>query len=404
MSEPDMDYRQFFCMSCGVKLRTKASKAGKQLPCPKCATVLIVPDLPISSSVEGGETYDIRLPEETLRPLIAPHEQSRSVLPVSGNAMISDTATESYAISGASADYLKEQQDGSRKRHGLIQEPSVRPTLPRWPLLQGVLSFLLEPGAIVHWSILSFISVLWLPLLAVAMNSGDANVQENGIATAYTCGIVLLSSMFVAVPCSACFIVILQESAAGNRMIEEWPWFAFRNYILESFYIINSVLTSAGVAWLLTYPLAGFVNARTFFCVFCFVILLPIVLLSMLEAGSCLVPVSLVVYQGLRRSWRTWLVFYVESLVLVFGILVYLGVLDFLWQHHSEHITFGSGFMVTTISSVLLLLIYMLVLALTLMMIVAAPVVLLAMIYFRLLGRLARIIQELWNLCPLLGV
>ncbi len=409
MSQPDADYRHFFCMSCGAKLKAKAEKAGKKLPCPKCSAVLVIPgtsvisqtpDTGIAACIKVG-TYALREAEKEARPIIAQGEHSGPVLPIPGNTTVANCQTESYAISDISAtqdsDAVGEGTAAAyegRTQRVLIHKPLVRPTPPQWPLVQGVLVFLLEPGAIVYWSVLSFISVLWLPLLAVAMDSGNANAYEDGIANAYTCGIVVLSGMFVAVPSSACFMTILQESAAGNRIIEEWPWFAFRDYFLESFYIINSVLTSVVAAWLLTYPLTGFENARAFFYVFCFVILFPIVLLSMLEAGSCLVPVSLVVYQGLRRSWRTWLVFYVESLVFVYGLLVYLGVLEFLWQHYSEHIAFGNGSMVMAMGSVLMLLIYILAIALTLMAIVAAPVVLLEMIYFRLLGRLAWVCDE----------
>ncbi len=400
MSMPDADFLYFVCISCSAKLKAKAAKAGKELPCPRCATVMVIPNSPASSPASStasspasspanspasspnsavdrsGDTYGIRAAEKDLRPAIAPHQHSGPVLPVSGNTTISDTATESYAISAADAGRTKteEPEDGQRKHRGLIQEPSIRPTPPRWPLLQGVLVFLLEPGAIVYWSVLSFLGTSCVSLLAMAIGLSSISSAPTWLASMSLYGITAAVGALLVMVNASCCLTILQESAAGNRAIEDWPGLAIIDYLLETFYIVNSVLISAAIVWFLSYPLAGFGIARDFFVVGCFVMLFPVMLLSMLEAGSCLSPVSLAVYAGMRRSRRSWLVFFIESLILAFGLLIYLELLDFLLYKYSEHITISIVFMTVAMA--------------------VGPAVLLEMIYFRLLGRLAWICAE----------
>lgn len=407
MNEFDADYRQFSCTNCGAKLKARVSKAGKELPCPKCATVLVIPSSPASSpasettlrgavgidagSSTGSDTYGVRAAEEELRPINAPHEHSGPVLAASGKTTIPDSATpdsatESYAISEMSADGRSsdgdteglDAEDGQRAHRGLGHESSVRPTLPRWPLLQGVLVFLLEPGAIVYWSIISFLGTICVSLLLAAIVLGQSATAMTWLGSMFSHGITGVFGMVLVIVNAACCLTILQESAAGNRVIEDWPGFALIEYILETLYIVNSVLVSAAAAWLITYPLDGFSIARAFVEIGCFVVIFPIILLSMLEAGSCLLPASAAVYQSMRRSMRTWLVFFIESLVMAFGLLMYLVLLDFLLNLYATHVMLDVS---------------MPIVIMTLAMGVG-PAVLLELIYFRLLGRLAWVCDE----------
>ena len=394
MSESGADYRHFFCTSCGAKLKAKASTAGKQLPCPKCATLVVIPGPPTSSpaSLAGGlrepqkipntsdidqtegDTYGVRAPEETLRPIIAAHEHSGPVRPVSPDAIVPDNNAESYTISDISAERDEEPEGGRKKHRGLILEPSVRPTLPRWPLLQGVLGFFLDPGAIVFWLVLSFWGTICVSLLTAAIVLADNPSIPTWMGSVFAHGITGVAGSIWIIVNSGCCLAILQESAAGNRTIEEWPGFALVDLFLESFYIINSTIFSVAAAWFLTAPLAGIAVLRAFCEVGLFLIVFPIVLLSMLEAGSCLMPVSSAVYAGLRRSRRTWLMFFIESLVLAFGLMIYIEFVLVLLDHYSAHVTIQTVFLA--------------------MAPLVAPAVLLEMIYFRLLGRLAWVCDE----------
>lgn len=392
----NVDYRQFFCMSCGAKLKAKAAKAGKELPCPKCAAVLVVPGSPASTPANSpawgaptaGETYGVREAEAELRPMISPGEHSGPVRPVSGNATNAGNGSESYAISdmsaarGADANMQEtaaevtddDDEDGKRKHRGLIQEPSVRPTPPRWPLVQGVLGFMLEPGAIVYWAIFSMLGTVCASLLAVALVLGQTrNAATWTGSMLFGTTAFMLSIGFLILNSITC-LAILQESAAGNKKIEEWPGMAVFEYFMEAFFVINSLLGAVAIGWFLSYPLAGIETARATVEIVCFVAFFPILLLSMLESESFLVPVSLPVYAGIRRSWRTWLVFYIESMLMTFGLLAIVGLMIFLLDHYSAHVTIPIALMAVAVC--------------------VAPAVLLEMLYFRLLGRLAWVCDE----------
>ena len=89
MDRPDAGYQHFFCVSCGVQLKAKAAKAGRQLPCPKCGKVLVVPRAEelraAADDATGGDLYGIRVAEEGLRPMLSPHEHSGPVQAAAGN-------------------------------------------------------------------------------------------------------------------------------------------------------------------------------------------------------------------------------------------------------------------------------------------------------------------------------
>ncbi len=385
MSDADAEYRHFFCVSCGAKLKAKAAKAGKELPCPKCATVLTVPGSKKSAKkgkpVTDFETYGVREAEEELRPMIAPGQHSGPVQSVSGDTTNANNGSEAYAASEMSSadsadDGVKgaDEEDGERKHRGLIQEPSVRPTLPRWPLVQGVITFMLEPGAIVYWAIFSIMGTVSASMIVLALFLG----QTRSVATwagsmLFGAAAFMLTIGFLIFNSTTC-LAILQESAAGNKKIEEWPGLAVLEYFMEAFFVINSLMSAVAVAWFISYPLAGMETARAIVIAVCFVVLFPILLLSMLESESFLVPVSLPVYAGMRRSWRTWFVFYVESMLMVFGLLGLVGLLAYMLDYYSAHVTIP--------------------IFLTAVSVCVAPAVLLEMIYFRLLGRLAWVCDE----------
>ena len=113
-------------------------------------------------------------------------------------------------------------------------------------------------------------------------------------------------------------LTILQDTAEGIDDIE-WPGAVWIDWIQDVFYVVNSAslsfLAGLGVDLLLEqvgYRLAWSRAATAF-------ILLPIILLSMLEVDSPLVPFSLPVLRCLAKRWWAWGLVYLETGVLVFG-------------------------------------------------------------------------------------
>ena len=370
MDRADVGYQHFFCTKCGVQLRAKASQASRQRPCPKCGTVLVVPPSVVSPSVvppsvvspAAGDTYAIReMPDE-------------------------GHAGEDYAGAGHAG--LGHTAGGYvRTGRRLERVPSARPKLPRWPLVQGVFSFLLTPGAIVCWSMLSFMGTLLFSLLLAAFALGQIATAATWLGSmAFLTISFFLGLLFALINAIFC-LTILQESAAGNHVIEEWPNLTTLEYLGEVFILINSMLVTVVAALLVTYPLAGLGLLKAFSEVVCIVILFPVVLLSMLEAGSCLAPISLSVLQTICRSWRSWLVFYAESFVLTFGLLGYIALLSVVPPLLDD---ICQPKILTLLDILILMLFY----AMVFVIVFGVPMALAEMIYFRLIGRLAWVCDE----------
>src|SRR5208282_2699363 len=113
-------------------------------------------------------------------------------------------------------------------------------------------------------------------------------------------------------------LTILGDTSAGADNVGHWPDAgAFVDWAGSTFFVINSlalsVLAAVGAGWLLdrlglpgNIALAGMP-----------VLLLPLLLLSMLEANSPFVPLSKAVCRSLTRNWPAWLGFYLETIVLL---------------------------------------------------------------------------------------
>jgi len=374
MDSPDAGYRRFFCVSCGVQLKAKASTAGRQLPCPKCGTVLVVPLTVVPPTVVS--------PTVVPPTVVPPYEHSGPVQPVAGDTYEIREMPE--ATGHAGVDHACEgNADGGNGAGGygggrLERVPSARPKPPRWPLARGVFSFLLEPGAIICWSMLSFMGTLFFSMLLASFALGQIRLPVTWMGSMIFLAVSFALGLLFAIINAIYCLTILQESAAGNRVMEDWPGLVILDHLAEAFIFINSMLISAVVAWLIASPLAGFELLRAFCEAGCFVVLFPVVLLSMLEAGSCLMPISPAVFQAMRRSRRTWLVFYIESFVFAFGLLGYLVLLGFLLPLLADYCKVE-----ITIPLILLA-----------VALGVGPAILLEMIYFRLIGRLAWVCDE----------
>jgi hypothetical protein len=170
-------------------------------------------------------------------------------------------------------------------------------------------------------------------------------------------------------------LCILQDSAAGNTRIENWPDAVWLDWIGDSFYIITSGVGSAGIG-LGAVWLCGRIEVQTQIPlplgVFVF---FPILLLSTLETQSPLVPISPIVLRSMFRSWSAWAAFYFET---AFVVVVPAGLLALTSALGSSADLGGAGAQV-----------FVLVISAT-----AAATVISAMIYFRLLGRLAWVCAE----------
>jgi hypothetical protein len=209
-----------------------------------------------------------------------------------------------------------------------------RPPPIRRPFLQGVFSFPLYRGV---WLRCVVLSVLLLPVLfsvGPALMIATGLISKDADADVLYTGVVLLAVgcvgtlMWTAVMSITC-LTILHETAAGNDQMEDWPelsWFV--DWIGECFYIVNSLLLSVApggvIGWALNHDLPPSWLAAPV----SLLVLLPIVLLSMLETGSPLNPISPAVWWSFWGAWWAWGLFYFETVAAAgaLGGLAWAGV------------------------------------------------------------------------------
>jgi hypothetical protein len=128
-----------------------------------------------------------------------------------------------------------------------------------------------------------------------------------------------LTAIFGGLWCSIAFaycLAILRDTAAGNDEIENWPDTIWIDWISEGLYVINPLLGSVApgffLNWLLklTGPVSWLLVAGSF------IVLFPILLLSVLEGNSPLKILSLPVLASLIVAFPIWVVFYIATAIL----------------------------------------------------------------------------------------
>jgi hypothetical protein len=111
-------------------------------------------------------------------------------------------------------------------------------------------------------------------------------------------------------------LAILRDTAAGNDKIENWPDTLWIDWISEGLYVVNPLLGSVApgyfLNWLLklTGPVSWLIVAGSF------IVLFPILLLSVLEGNFPLKILSLPVLASVVVAFPIWVVFYIETAIL----------------------------------------------------------------------------------------
>jgi hypothetical protein len=237
---------------------------------------------------------------------------------------------------------------------------STRPELARWPLQTRILSFPLTRGMPVRlvlfaaWTAL----VMWLLVKGIEFMSMQygAFITMFFMATSVILGIMCVSAL------AACWLAIVTESSEGNDAVEAWPDLVFLDWMFEGLYVIMAALVSCIPGWLLALPWPDEPLIRAAAIAGGAVVFFPIVLLSMLDVGSPLAPLSPKILVSLVRAPLWWLVFWIESGLLIGG-LVAVAVAIYQWAPAA-------------------------------VVLMAPIIVLVSFWYFRLLGRLGWVLSE----------
>ncbi|MBN1911060.1 MAG: hypothetical protein JW818_15040 [Pirellulales bacterium] len=298
MVEPNEQTLRWACPGCGAMLRAKASAAGGRFPCPKCKAIVEVPS---PEPVSPPDEYAVR----DVYGVLDPKEHSGPVVPV--------------LLPEEESDYSGE--DDSDKPAASYSE---RPKLPRFPMIQGVLSCFGSLPMLIRWGVLSASAGVTLGFVltaAIMAASGAGSVP--GLPNSRLLLLAVLRVMGLLIACAAAFLgllwtvtasayglAVLQDSAAGNKKIENWPDAVWLDWASDAFHLFVVLLIPIGIAHGLGYLLddPGWLRF-----VLCCHLLFPVVLLSTLDAQSPFMPLTTAVLWSMIRCWWTWIVFYVES-------------------------------------------------------------------------------------------
>ncbi len=193
-----------------------------------------------------------------------------------------------------------------------LEPHSQRPALPRHPFLAGTWTF----PFVRAWGNAARMAVWVLICIGLASAAGSFILKGHPIAVVVGAlfGAAAVFLLFGLLAFAAgCAIAILRDTANGCDEIQEWPSIAFFEWMTEPLYIVSAIFVSLvpGVAlrWLPDdYRGADFIVMPVSLFV-----LFPLVLVAMLENGTPAGVVSWPVCRSLWRAWKGWISFYFMS-------------------------------------------------------------------------------------------
>ena len=274
------------CKICQTRLYARLDQVGQTIVCPDCETEIkvVVPSSRRqrrSRPEVVGSLYEVRAPEEVTRL----HEEAR--------------------------------QSMTRSTEAIEEEERKRPKPPRRPFLSGVLGFLLQQRI----GLLA-LGVTWATMMVLLLVQGLD--QMTPFMIPFACTAAALITLADVVCASVCFVSIVEKTANCLDKIDNWPEFDVMGWVLQSLYLIVSFALSMIPFVAVSARVSDYTNPLVWWAALPCFFVFPIILLSTLEEDSPLMPYSAVVWRSVWRTWRAWVIFYVESLAVV-GIVALLG-------------------------------------------------------------------------------
>ena len=201
-----------------------------------------------------------------------------------------------------------------------------KPEPPRSPFRQGVWRFPFYFDTIGRWfgfTVIAWICT-WLLLLSVL------NAQGGGAASAF--GVIMLALFCVIgslwfITLAATLMAILDQTACGNDRLLAWPDYQITDQLGDAVTLAVALAIAATPGWIV---LDLFVESRPL----CFAaavlsgtILFPVILLSMLEGGSAATLFSRKLGRTIKRHPDIWCRFYGHYAAAVIGTAILFGFL-----------------------------------------------------------------------------
>lgn len=299
---------QFICPSCASKGEIPWPGPHDECRCPACGAAFLPPSRP---RVEPG--------------VLVVEEEEDEAAPDAGPPMSASGASPPAAGRSTSA------RDGAGRRKTQAAEPveEPKPWILGSLLLPVAARFLLSLPVAARWLVLSVTLVVPCLLLRREVPGSEWNNEAfamDWLVFLGSYGLGVLWSLAWLVAANGIWLSILRDSAAGLDDVENWPDAFLLDSVAESIYLINAlflaalpgfaVVQVAGAGW-------GWVLGSV-------LMLFPVILLSMLDAGSSFTPLTATVFVSLLASVLGWLLFFTQSILLAW---VGRWVLGLVWEY-----------------------------------------------------------------------
>lgn len=365
------------CHICGTRIDVTDRDVGRRVKCPDCHSLIAVREPHPSKRRPPAARQPA---ESSASQSVAEDDEFRlaggagdAALPTAYQSMASDLLRKAEAEAARQTPQARSftPQDALRdtlqKAKDELDEAAerTRPPLPDAPFRDRIASYLFDPSTIGRLAVLGAALFVELGAIQMAIEYTHGGGLQQFVSVllrmfAVTFGFLLGTTMSVSLQ------GILQDTSNGLDVIESWPDLNFLDWIGDAFYVFNSLFVAVAPAFALG-QVVGWAGAPTgvYWTVVLvgvaagLILVFPLLLLSMMEAGSAFVPVSAPVFRSVGLSPGRWLTFSLLGMLLV-GAGLALLVVRFAWSP-----------------------------PMLVNLLLAFLVVLLASFYFRLLGRLA---------------
>lgn len=288
------------CRLCRTLMHATPDQIGKQLKCPDCGTLSVVPppEQPEKKRVAANDEFELEID-----PTRDPGDRPHVIIPPRRPMVYEEEAEE--------ARKKQEEREARGVRSGPRVDVKGRPVMPRFPTASRIFSFLFSPGVVARWVALTLswyllVSPTWL-----------ASLTQMGPIAAIPMGIMSMICLVVwSMALAAIMMAIIVDSSEGNDEIENWPTTNPTDWAAEFLYLLFACLASPLPGWLIGRAVRDPVAQGALF-VGSMAVCLPAMILSQLDVGSAFAIASPRVITSYARLPGTWLMFYLEIAALI---------------------------------------------------------------------------------------
>jgi hypothetical protein len=332
------------CMICGTRLDVNDSLIGKKVKCPDCHNAIDVREPPPEQRREAVHTNPTAVDDDDFglsavvntAAVSSPyHSIAKDLMANAENEVAREAPKVPRPQRAPALDALERAE-----AEGAEAEEQERPKLPAAPFRTGVLKFLIDPLTIARLIILAIVFFVEIAAIEGAITSAEGEATSQFVSILYRMFAITVGTIFAA-NLAVSLLGILQDTANGKDAIESWPDVNFLEWLFEAFYVFSGLFIAVFPACMLAkvLSLVGAPDALYWLIAIGgsslgILLLFPFALISMLESGSAIMPVSQPIIRSLRLARGSWIVFTLLS-ILVIGAGVCLGAARVLWSESS---------------------------------------------------------------------